>query len=284
MRIVVSMRRIAGGNTPTVQMKCQERRAMNKAPLCDDRSAATCRRDLSICYLPIAQLKPHARNARTHSRKQIKQIAESIKAFGFTNPVLLDGDHGIIAGHGRVEAAKLLGIPEVPTIRLDAMSEAQKRAYVIADNKLAENAGWDRELLALELQYIANLDVEFDLTVTGLEVAEIDVLINASRSADPKADLVPEVEEGPAVSRDGDLWQLGSHRLACGDARDPLSCGRLMGGKRAQMVFTDPPYNVAIDGHVCGLGRVKHDNFVMAVNSLPTVTPFSRPIAALTHF
>jgi DNA modification methylase len=245
-------------------------RISNKAPSSEPS------RTLAVTYHLASDLKPCERNARTHSRKQIRQIAESIKTFGFTNPVLLDGDSGIIAGHGRVEAAKLLGITEVPTIRLNTMTDAQRRAYIIADNKLAENAGWDRALLALELQYITKLDADFDLTVTGLEVGEIDVLIDASHSADPSADLVPEVADGPVVSRQGDLWQLGPHRLACGDARDPSAYAQLMDGKRAQMVFTDPPYNVPIDGHACGLGRIKHSDFVMAAGEMtePEFTAF----------
>src|SRR5580692_7204873 len=125
-------------------------------------------RNLSIEIMPLASLKPYARNPHTHSAKQIRQIADSIKEFGFTNPILVDRDGGVVAGHGRIEAAELLGMPEVPTVRLDRMTEAQKRAYIIADNKLAENAGWDRELLALELQYVAELDIDFDLTVIGL--------------------------------------------------------------------------------------------------------------------
>ena len=130
-----------------------------------------------IIYQSPSALKPNPRNPRTHSRKQLRQIADSIKRFGFTNPVLIDADGSIIAGHGRVEAAKLLGLPEVPTIRLSQLSEAEKRTYVIADNRLAELAGWDRALLALEFQYLTDLDLEFDLTITGFETAEIDLMI-----------------------------------------------------------------------------------------------------------
>lgn len=221
-------------------------------------------RELRIETRPIADLVPHERNPRTHSKRQIKQIADSIRAFGFTNPILIDRDDTIIAGHGRVEAAKLVGIAQVPTIRLEDMTEAQKRAYVIADNKLAENAGWDTDLLAIELQYLTELEIDFDVTVTGFEPAEIDLLL-ARPAADAKADAVPEVDPAtPAVSRLGDLWKLGSHRLLCGDATKAEAFETLMAGKRAQMVFIDPPYNVAIDGHVCGLGAVKHAEFAMA--------------------
>jgi hypothetical protein len=237
---------------------------MHNDPISDNQADSALTRDLAVLYLPLERLKPHDRNPRTHSRKQIRQIAESIKRFGFTNPILLDPDGGIIAGHGRIEAAKLLGLTEVPTICLAAMSEAQKRAYVIADNKLAENAGWDRELLAIELQYISQLDVNFDLSVTGFEVAEIDVLLeplSISDKADAGPDIDPAAEE---VSRLGDLWTLGDHRLLCGDARDPAAYVRLLAGEKAQMVFTDPPFNVPVYGHVCGLGRIKHAEFAMA--------------------
>jgi ParB-like chromosome segregation protein Spo0J len=159
---------------------------------------------LQIENLPIASLKPSARNPRTHSPKQIEQIGRSIREFGFTNPVLIGPDRGVIAGHGRIEAAKLLGIGEVPTIRLDHMTEAQKRAYVIADNRLAENAGWDRELLALELQYLSDLDLNFDATITGFDTPEIDVLIQGIDldGTSDRADEVPEIDESvPPVSR-----------------------------------------------------------------------------------
>jgi len=178
---------------------------------------------LNVELRPIASLQPNPRNPRTHSKRQIRQIADSIQAFGFTNPVLIDDAGMIIAGHGRVKAAKLLGEEKIPTIRLSAMTEAQKRAYVIADNKLALNAGWDDQLLALELQYLSDLELEFDLGVIGFETAEIDLLL--SGLADVEADRiehVPAVDESvPAVSRPGDLWQCGRHRVFCGDASQP---------------------------------------------------------------
>ena len=224
-------------------------------------------RDLKITEMSVAALTPYARNARTHSKKQIKQIAHSIEEFGFTNPILIDAKGGVIAGHGRIEAAKLLGIESVPAIRLEYLTDAQVSAYILADNKLAENAGWDEELLALELQYLSELDLDFDLTITGFEVAEIDILIESLDAADleDEADRVPILDRSvPAVTRLGDLWQLGGHRLLCGDATQTKAFERLMDGAKAQMVFTDPPYNVPIDGHVCGLGRVRHGDFAMA--------------------
>jgi DNA modification methylase len=231
--------------------------------------------NLQVELREINTLRPRRGNPRTHTKKQLRQIADSIRTFGFTNPVLVDRDNGIIAGHGRVEAAKLLGKAEVPTIRLEDMTEAEIRAYVIADNRLAENAGWDRELLAIELQYLCELDLDFDVTITGFEMPEIDVLFGELQAAgsDPDkpdpADETPAVDDsGPAVTRPGDLWLLGKHRLICGDATDPAVYAGLLHGERAQMVFTDPPYNVPIAGHVCGLGSVKHREFAMAAGEM----------------
>ena len=217
----------------------------------------------------VTDLKPAVRNARTHSKAQIKQIADSIEQFGFTNPVLMDAADRIIAGHGRVEAAMLLGLKTVPTLRLDHLSDEQVRAYVIADNKLAENAGWDEELLALELQYLDGLDLDFDLTITGFEMAEIDAMLVLD--PDTEEEVVPEPSEGPAVTQAGDLWMIGKHRLYCGDATKPASYDALFdGSKAAQMIFTDPPYNVPISGHVCGLGSVQHREFEMAAGEMST--------------
>ncbi len=211
----------------------------------------------------VTHLKPHERNARTHSAKQIRQIADSIDKFGFTNPVLIDGENRIIAGHGRVEAARLLKMAEVPALRIERFSEAQRRAYIIADNRLAELAGWDDELLALELRTILDLEAEFDPKLIGFDTAEVEKLLNLL-DADPVDAKVEVDETGPPVSRVGDLWQLGCHRLICGDSLDSTTYERLLDGKLAQMVFTDPPYNVRIHGNVCGLGSVKHEEFVMA--------------------
>lgn len=221
--------------------------------------------DISIRYQAVSALMPRLGNARTHSAKQLRQIADSIRQFGFTNPVLVDAENVIIAGHGRVAAAQAIGLETVPTVCLDGLSAAEIRAYVIADNRLAETAGWDREILAIELQNLAELDLDFDVTITGFEMAEIDVLIgdlDAEPDADP-ADAVPAIN-GPAVTWPGDLWQIGPHRLICADATEDQSLVRLLGGERAQLVFTDPPYNVKIDGHVSGLGSAKHREFAVA--------------------
>jgi len=214
----------------------------------------------------VRELRPHPNNARTHSKKQVRQIANSIAKFGFCNPVLVDDSNHIIAGHGRVEAAKLLGIDAVPTCRLSHLREAERRAYVLADNKLAEKAGWDKELLAIELHGLIELDVDIELT--GFEMSEIDLILEEVREASGVAsgpeDAAPEPLSGPPVSQPGDLWVLGAHRLLCGNAQEQAAYEALLEGAKADFIFTDPPYNVAIDGHVSGLGRVRHREFMMA--------------------
>jgi DNA modification methylase len=220
-----------------------------------------------IEYLSPGALKPARRNARTHSRKQIRQIAASIEQFGFTNPVLIDERSVILAGHGRVEAAKLLGMLTVPCMRIENMSEADKRAYALADNKLALNAGWDDELLAIELQDLMAADLGFDVGITGFSIPEIDRLIDGLapvEDGDPTLDALPDTAQVPARCRPGDVWQLGAHRLICGDARHRQTVHDLMDGQLAEMAFTDPPYNVPIEGNVGGLGKVRHRDFVMA--------------------
>ena len=225
---------------------------------------------MKIEYIPVRELRPYPNNARTHSKKQIQQIAKSIAKFGFCNPVLIDDAKQIIAGHGRVQAAKVLGIDAVPTCQLSHLSEADKRAYILADNKLAEKAGWDRELLAIELQGLIEIDVDIELT--GFEMAEVDLILEEAREASATAsgpeDEVPECSSGPAVTQTGDLWLLGPHRLLCGDARDNAAYDRLLEVAKAEFVFTDPPYNVVIGGNVCGLGRVRHREFAMGCGEM----------------
>ena len=227
-------------------------------------------RNLTIEQTPIHALKLHDRNARTHSKRQIRQIANSIRRFGFCNAVLVDDDLNILAGHGRVKAAELLGLTSVPTVRLSHLSDAEKRAYILADNRLAEKAGWDRSLLVLELQGL--IDIGFDVELTGFEMPEIDLLLDEALEAgglSPAADdELPATRKGPPVSRPGDLWILGVHRLSCGDACTPASYDRLLSGKKADLLFTDPPYNVRINGHVSGLGRVRHAEFAMACGEM----------------
>jgi DNA modification methylase len=222
-------------------------------------------------YLRLDSLKPYAKNARTHSRKQVKQIAESIRSFGFTNPILIDNANTILAGHGRVEAARLLGLGEVPCVRLEHMTAEQKRAYVLADNKLALNAGWDEEILAEELKSL--LEVDFDVELTGFTIPEIDSLVEGlspEEPGDPGDDAIPDIDDGTVRCRPGDIWQLGSHRLICGSALEPDVVASLMDGEQAQMVFADPPYNVPIDGHVGNSGSVKHREFAMASGEMST--------------
>lgn len=220
---------------------------------------------LAIKYKAPRKLNPRLKNPRTHTPRQIKQIAASITEFGFINPVLLDSSDGIVAGHARVLAAISLGMTDVPTVRVDHLSPAQIRAYVIADNRLAEKAGWDPTLLALELQELS-IQPNFDVTVTGFEMAEIDLIIGDASGNEPdEADSIPEIDRSaPAVSQPGDCWQIGDHFLLCGDALKARSYERLLHGNRAQMVFTDPPYNVRIAGNVSGLGKAQHREFAMA--------------------
>jgi DNA modification methylase len=215
----------------------------------------------------LASLRPYAGNARTHSPKQVRQIAESIRRFGFVNPILVDADGDVIAGHGRLAAAKVLGLTEVPVLPVTHLTPAEKRAYILADNRLAEEAGWDKEILAIELQ--ALIDLDFEVDITGFDLAEIDLLLDEDRvrktQAEPEAaDVVPEMPEGPPITAPGDLWRLGAHRLICGDARDPEALAKLLAGDEVDMIFTDPPYNVKVDGHVGGRGRVKHREFAFA--------------------
>lgn len=215
----------------------------------------------ALTMSPLSDLKPYTNNPRTHSKKQTRQIADSIKAFGWTNPVLIDADGGVIAGHGRIEAAKLLGIKEAPVLRLDHMTEAQKRAYIIADNKLAEKAGWDEDLLSIELSWLIE-DGGLEIGVTGFETAEIDLLLS-DEVADEAPVMLP-TEGAEPINRAGDAWSVGPHRLVCGSALDRASYAALLGDQNAQLVFTDPPYNVPIAGHVSGLGQIRHREFAMA--------------------
>ena len=198
---------------------------------------------LRLEHRPVASLIPYARNARSHSETQVALIAGSIREFGFANPVLVDGENGVIAGHGRLMAARQLGLEQVPVIELAHLTPAQKRAYILADNKLAERAGWDRELLALEAGELSELGI--DLLGLGFEAGEIDALLNAGQ-LDPREEETPEPPTVP-VSRPGDLWLLGPHRVLCGDATDAAAVARLLGGIAPQLMATDPPYGVEYD-------------------------------------
>ena len=214
---------------------------------------------LEVVYLPISTIRPDSRNARTHSKRQIAQIAESIGSFGFTNPILIDSEKVVIAGHGRLLAAKSLALESVPAICLPHLNEAQKRALRIADNKIGLNAGWDVDLLKLELGELSGLDLGFDLTVTGFEVGEIDVMLNAS--PDPDDEKIPAAPTIPRT-KPGDIWSCGPHRIGCGDGRDAAFLRRVIGDEKVDAAFLDPPYNVRINGHANARGR--HREFAMA--------------------
>lgn len=197
--------------------------------------------------IALDRLIPYARNSRTHSDEQVAQVAASIREFGFTNPVLIDGEGGIIAGHGRVMAARKLGLADVPCIRLAHLSDAQKRAYIIADNKLALNAGWDDKMLALEFADLQALD--FDLALTGFaddDIAELLAELDATPEGETEADAVPEVQAA-VISQTGDVWLLGKHRIMCGDSTVADHVQKLLGGSMPHLMVTDPPYGVEYD-------------------------------------
>jgi DNA modification methylase len=225
---------------------------------------------VEVVHRPIDQLKPDPRNPRRHTAKQIRQIADSIRTFGFNVPVLVDADLKVIAGHGRLLACRQLGRAEVPTIRLEHLTKAQARAFMIADNRLTEIATWDDRLLGEELRELAELNLNFSLELTGFDMAEIDLLIEGAAAVPQQDadDLHPPVGSGPAITRPGDLWLLGRHRIHCGSALEAEAYRVLMQQDRAAMVFTDPPYNVPIDGHVSGLGRIRHREFAMATGEM----------------
>jgi len=224
--------------------------------------------ELAVVYQPIDALVSYPTNARTHSVCQIRQLADSIKVFGFTNPVLIDHKNTIIAGHGRVTAAKSLGMDRVPTIRLENLSENEIRAYIIADNKLAERAGWDKSILAIELQHLLTINGDFDVTITGFEIPEIDLILNEAAGKQGEDDVFDANKVSQAVSHSGDLWQLGKHRSLSGNSLDDASYKALMAGRQASVVFVDPPYNVVIDGHASGNGSFRHREFVMAAGEM----------------
>lgn len=218
--------------------------------------------ELQVTVTRIGALQPNPRNARKHSREQIRQIAQSIRTFGWTNPILVDDSSVVLAGHGRLEAAKLLELENVPVIRLSQLNEHQRRAYVLADNKLAENAGWDADLLAMELGALTAMDLDFDIEVTGFTDAEIDIHLGAAQNSEPDhLDDIPDTPPAP-VSQPGDFWRLGRHHISCADARDSSAYAQVMQGEQARLVFTDPPYNVGIAGNVT-TSRA-HGEFAMA--------------------
>lgn len=220
-----------------------------------------------IEHLPIGDLKPYERNARKHDARQVLKLRDIIRRVGFLVPIIVDQANLIIAGHGRWAAAKELRLKHVPAIRVSHLSEAEVRAFRLADNRLSELSDWDDDLKAKELRDLAAVDLDFDiLDLTGFEIAEIDIAIASLEGGSSNTDKADEilVDTGPALSRVGDLFQLGHHRLICGSSLDPASYASLLGGELVRACFADPPYNVPIAGHVSGLGAVKHREFVQA--------------------
>lgn len=213
---------------------------------------------MEIIKKPIDTLIPYAKNARVHDEAQIAQIAGSIKEFGFNNPVLIDKDNGIIAGHGRVMAARKLGLTEVPTILLDHLNETQRKAYILADNRIAINSTWDNEMLSLELMDIKD---DVSLAMLGFNIDELDALLNPTELTEglTDEDAVPDVPEEPKTKL-GDIYQLGNHRLMCGDSTSIDAVEKLMDGNQVDLIFTDPPYNVAFNGRSGKHDVIKNDN------------------------
>lgn len=217
---------------------------------------------LKIEYRAASSLTPYAHNSRKHPKSQIKNLAKSLQAFGWTNPLLIDGNGGILCGHGRFEAALTLGMTEVPTICLDHLSDADRRAYIIADNALAEQAGWSKKTLASELSGLA--EIGYELELTGFDTLKIDTILGIGDEEESVDDDVHLPDENyRAVSRVGDLWTIGDQKLIVGDARDPAVYERLLDGARVQLTVTDPPYGCVIENNVSGNGAKKHENFVM---------------------
>lgn len=236
-----------------------------------------------VAQVPLDQLHPDASNPRTHKPKQIRQIADSIAKFGFTNPILIDEAGSVLAGHGRLAAAQLLGLKFVPTICLAHMSRAEKRAYIIADNKLSDSSSFDRKMLTEEVALILSLDPSFDLGVTGFEIKEIELLLDQGDARPrPEPATPPPARAFPPVCREGDLWTLGSHKLLCGDALLKQSYVRLMGRNRAQVVFVDPPYNQK-PSDISGKGRIMHGAFAFASGEMSEAEFIRFLITAMTH-
>jgi len=227
--------------------------------------------ELAIEYRPLRELKANPKNVRTHSKKQIEAIACSIEELGFAVPILVDGNDTVIAGHGRMAAARLRGIERVPVIKLADLTEPQARILALADNRLAERAGWDRDRLAVELTELAVVlpELGLSLELTGFETPEIDGLmadVEEEKAQDQDDEVLPVADA--AVAKPGDVWVLGRHRIVCGDARDGDVVRQLVGDERVDMVFTDPPFNVPVAGHVMVRGLVKHPDFQMAAGEM----------------
>lgn len=224
--------------------------------------------ELQIAYQSISDLRLDARNPRQHPQRQVNQLAESIREFGFIMPIVADDNRNVVVGHGRVLAAKKLGMERVPVIELRHLSVGQLKAFRIADNRLAEHAHWDERLLGEGLLELNKLDIDFDLSVTGFSLPEIDVAVQKLNKTSVAEIAIADSITGIPVCQAGDLWRLGSHRVYCGDAKSDVSFTELMEDERADIVIVDPPYNVRIDGHVSGKGKIRHREFAEGVGEL----------------
>lgn len=219
---------------------------------------------LKVEYWPITSVKPYPQNARKHPKRQVAQIVESVLEFGMMRPILVDETGMIIAGHCCLEAAKSIGLEKIPIIQARHLSKAQVKAYRLADNKLALESDWDFGLVRGELEFLSSVEIDFDLSLTGFSVTETDLILGADEPL-PEDAFVPVIPPGEdVIVIQGDVWLLDNHHISCGDCRDPAVIDQLMKEVRANMVLTDPPYNVPIDGHVSGLGKNQHGEFVMA--------------------
>ena len=221
--------------------------------------------DLTVNYVPLETLGIYQNNPRQHGFKQLAKLGNSIEKFGFVNPILIDENNIIIAGEARLHAARVKSLKSVPVIRLTHLTEAQKRAYRIADNRLAEQGTWSLEKLQFEFQQIEISEPQLSLDITGYDMGEIDVILEGEQSkSDPKINNIPFIADNEIVTQEGDMWQLGAHRIICGNSLQRETLITLMDGRKGDMVFADPPYNVKINGHVCGAGSVKHAEFKFA--------------------
>lgn len=245
-------------------------KALSRQPFNRVRKASHAALRSVVIYLPIRSIVPEPNNPRQHTREQISAIAHSIEAFGFNAPILLDKSNRVVAGHGRLEAAKRLNLAEAPVIRLEHLSEQQAKAYMLADNKLTDRSSWDERKVAIVLKELSDIVLDFEIEATGFEPPEIDLRIQSLDPPDESSDAADEFEapDDPPVSRSGDLWTLGDHRLLCGSALDSHAYGALLGGEKAAAIFTDPPYNVRVKGHAGGKGARKHREFPMAAGEL----------------
>ena len=240
--------------------------------LCEFRINNKTRREemnkLQIKNLKLGDIHAYKNNAKKHPESQVQQIISSITKFGFNNPILIDENNEIIAGHGRFMAAQVMNLETVPTVKLSHLTDAQKRAYRLADNKIAENGGWNKELLSLEIKDLEKicLNDNFVIQDIGFNDAELDSIVNFTdtKPINPKTNAVPFIPEDEIISKPGDIWQLSKHRIICGDSLNPETFAKLFENDKADMILQDPPYNVKIDGHVCGSGIIKHKEFAMA--------------------